>query len=120
MRTVTLLLLLVLCGCASQRAWWEFGQTARDPVLTDPEDNPWIYPGILRVSGMHRELAERAYRAGWEAGLRQGRYPPPSRLNGPALDVWEKAYRQGVFAGAAYSRGRDGQWITDQLDRDGW
>lgn len=120
MRTVTLLLLLLLCGCVSERAWWTMDHTDRDPVLTDPEDNPWIYPGVYRASGVHRELAEQAYRAGWEAGLRHGRAPAPSRLSGGAQDVWEKAYQQGVFAGTAYSEGRDGQWITGQLDRDEW
>ena len=121
MRAVTpLLLLVLLCGCVSERAWWRPGDTARDPVLTDPEANPWIYPGIHRVSGMDRETAEQAYRAGWEAGLRHGRFPAPSRLSGAEQDVWERAYQQGVFAGAAYSDGRDGRWITDQLDRDGW
>ena len=108
------LFLLLTCGCMNPPQ-----QTARDPVLADPENNPWIYSGLNKASGIDPQLAEQAYREGWQVGLRQGRsaVTVPCQRYTPEQRALEKAYRQGVFAGAAFRDGDTGEQISDQLDR---
>ena len=126
MRAATALLLLAAAyGCVSGQTSRVDHQATRDPVLTDPENNPWIYPGLRRTVGIDTKLAEEAYREGWEIGLRHGNEAVGTRPVAPFLlsrserHAWEKAFEQGIFAGAAFRKGHDGRWITEQLDGQG-
>lgn len=120
------MLFVLVCGCVTDHARWVDDQATRDPVLTDPERTPWIYPGVRKTVRIYRKLAEQAYREGWEIGLRHGndavgtRSVAPFHLNGPERQAWEKAFQQGVFAGAGFRNGHDGAWVTEQLDRQRW